>query len=101
MRSPGHAPRGGRPAGGGQGSVRIGLVQSACTSSRADNVAQALAGIAEAAAAGAEVVCLQELFAGEYPCQAEDHGRFADAEEVPGPLTAVLGEAARRSSPAW
>ena len=95
MRSPGHAPHGGRPAGGGRGSVRIGLVQSACTSSRTDNVTQALAGIAEAAAAGAQVVCLQELFAGEYPCQAEDHGRFADAEEVPGPLTAVLAEAAR------
>jgi N-carbamoylputrescine amidase len=58
-------------------------------------VAQALAGIAEAAAAGAEVVCLQELFAGEYPCQAEDHGKFAAAEAVPGPLTERLAAAAR------
>jgi N-carbamoylputrescine amidase len=76
--------------------VRIGLVQSACSADRRHNVAQAIAGIEEAAAAGAEVVCLQELFAGEYPCQAEDHGKFAAAEVVPGPLTETLAAAARR-----
>ena len=27
---------------------------------------------------GADVVCLQELFAGEYPCQAEEHAKFAE-----------------------
>jgi N-carbamoylputrescine amidase len=75
--------------------VRIGFVQSACTPSREGNVEQALAGIAAAARAGAEVVCLQELFAGEYPCQAEDHGKFAEAEAVPGPLTERLARAAR------
>jgi len=80
----------------GRGVVRIGLVQSACGADRAANVEQALAGIAAAAAAGAEVVCLQELFAGEYPCQAEDHARFAAAEPVPGPLTDTLSSAARR-----
>ena len=75
--------------------VRIGLVQSACSTSREANVAQSLAGIAEAARRGADVVCLQELFAGHYPCQAEDHGRFAEAEAVPGPLTETLAVAAR------
>ena len=81
----------------GRGSVvRIGLVQSACSASREDNIAQALAGIAEVAAAGAEVVCLQELFAGEYPCQSEDHVRFAEAEVVPGALTERLAAAARK-----
>jgi N-carbamoylputrescine amidase len=76
--------------------VRIGLVQSACTPVREHNVAQALAGIAEAAAAGADVVCLQELFAGEYPCQAEDHEMFREAETVPGPLTDLLAATAKR-----
>ncbi|MFM8436628.1 MAG: nitrilase-related carbon-nitrogen hydrolase, partial [Planctomycetia bacterium] len=76
--------------------VRIGLVQSACTPSREHNVAQAVAGIAEAAAGGAEVVCLQELFAGEYPCQSEDHEKFREAESVPGPLTELLAAAAKR-----
>jgi N-carbamoylputrescine amidase len=91
-----------RAGGGGQpGSaavVRLGLVQSACTGDREENIARALAGIAEAAAAGAHVVCLQELFAGEYPCQSEDHGRFSAAETVPGPLTETLSAAARAHS---
>ena len=81
------------PAGGGV--VRIGLVQSACTADRAGNIEQALAGVAAAARQGAEVVCLQELFAGEYPCQSEDHEKFQEAEGVPGPLTEVLSAAAR------
>ena len=74
--------------------VRVGLVQSACTSDREANIAQALAGVAAAKAQGAEVVCLQELFAGEYPCQSEDHDTFAEAEAVPGPLTDRLAAAA-------
>ena len=77
------------------GVVRIGLVQSACTADRAGNIEQALAGVAAAARQGAEVVCLQELFAGEYPCQSEDHEKFQEAEGVPGPLTEVLSAAAR------
>ncbi len=79
----------------GRRVVRVGLVQSACTSDREANIAQALAGIAAAKAQGAEVVCLQELFAGEYPCQSEDHEKFAEAESVPGPLTDRLTAAAR------
>ena len=75
------------PAGG---VVRIGLVQSACTADRAGNIEQALAGVAAAARQGAEVVCLQELFAGEYPCQSEDHEKFQEAEGVPGPLAERL-----------
>jgi N-carbamoylputrescine amidase len=86
----------GKPMRGKAGTVvRIGLVQAACTTDRDHNIAQALAGIAEAARGGAEVVCLQELFAGQYPCQAEDHGKFTEAEAVPGPLTERLAAAAR------
>jgi N-carbamoylputrescine amidase len=96
MNPPAHDRGAARTARGGAGRVvRLGLVQSACSGDRAANVAQALEGIAAAAAKGAEVVCLQELFAGEYPCQAEDHGKFAEAEAVPGPLTDALAAAAR------
>ena len=82
----------------GRRVVRVGLVQSACTSDREANIVQALAGVATAKAQGAEVGCLQELFAGEYPCQSEDHERFAEAEAVPGPLTNRLAEAAREQA---
>ena len=89
----GEAVAAGQPAR--PGVVRVGLVQSACTPDRESNVAQALDGIAEAARQGADVVCLQELFAGEYPCQAEEHGKFAEAEIVPGPLTGRVAAAAK------
>lgn len=79
----------------GPGRVTLGLVQMRCVEDKETNVRTALARIAEAAAGGAQVVCLPELFHGLYPCQSEDHGRFAEAEPVPGPICARLAEAAR------
>ena len=76
--------------------VRVGLVQSACTPLREQNIEQAIRGIAEAARLGAEVICLQELFAGEYPCQSENHSKFEEAEGMPGPLTNRLSAAAKQ-----
>jgi N-carbamoylputrescine amidase len=74
--------------------VRVAAVQMSCTDSKAANVAKALARIAEARAQGAHVVCLQELFHGLYPCQSEDHARFAEAEPIPGPTSDALARAA-------
>ena len=36
------------------------------------------------------------MFHGNYPCQSEDHARFAEAEPIPGPTTQVLAEAAKQ-----
>ncbi|HEX3998951.1 MAG TPA: carbon-nitrogen hydrolase [Pirellulales bacterium] len=74
--------------------VTIALVQMRCGEVKQANVDKALSRIAEAAAAGANVVCLQELFAGRYPCQTEDHRRFAEAEPLPGPTSEALAAAA-------
>jgi N-carbamoylputrescine amidase len=60
------------------------------------NVDKALARISEAAAAGAGVVCLQELFAGPYFCQSEDHRQFDLAEPIPGPTSEALAAAAKK-----
>lgn len=76
--------------------ITVALLQMSCVASKQANVDKALARIAEAAAAGAQVVCLQELFAGQYPCQSEDHARFADAEPILGPTSEALADAARR-----
>ncbi|NLF70116.1 MAG: carbon-nitrogen hydrolase [Candidatus Anammoximicrobium sp.] len=76
--------------------VKIALVQMRCTESKQANVDKALAGIAAAAAQGADVVCLQELFHGLYPCQSEDYARFAEAEPIPGPTGDALSQAAAR-----
>ncbi len=60
----------------------------------AENLARAIAGIEDAAARGAELVCLQELFRTPYFCQAEEQVRFDLAEPVPGPTTEALAKVA-------
>ena len=84
------------PAGEGPASVRIALVQMTCTPEKEPNVAKAIERIEHAAEAGAQIVCLQELFAGQYPCQSEDHARFAEAEPIPGPTSERLVDVAKR-----
>lgn len=74
----------------------LGLVQMTCTPAKQPNLDKALARIREAAAAGAQIICLQELFAGHYPCQSEDFTRFADAEPIPGPTSEALSAAAAK-----
>lgn len=76
--------------------VRIAVIQMTCVRDKGPNVEKALARIAEAAANGANVVCLQELFAGEYFCQTEDHARFAEAEPIPGPTSQAFADAAKK-----
>ncbi len=76
--------------------LTVALVQPRCVESKQANVDTAIARIAEAAIAGANVVCLPELFHGLYPCQSEDHRRFDEAEPIPGPTSDALAEAARR-----
>lgn len=75
--------------------VTVALVQMTCVEAKQPNIDKAVRRIAEAAAAGANIVCLQELFAGQYPCQSEDHRRFDEAETIPGPQTEALSAAAR------
>jgi len=76
--------------------IKLALVQTSCSADPAQNLAQTLAKIEEAARQGAQIVCLQELFASQYFCQVEDHAYFDLAEPVPGPTTAALCEVARK-----
>lgn len=75
--------------------VKIGLVQQRCVAEREKNLAAAERGVREAAARGAQIICLQELFASVYFCQVEDHKYFELAEPVPGPATERFQELAR------
>jgi len=75
-------------------SVAIGLVQLRCSADPDRNSAQAVEQIRTAAAAGAQIVCLPELFRSLYFCQREDHAFFSLAEPVPGPTTDVLARLA-------
>jgi N-carbamoylputrescine amidase len=74
--------------------LRVGLVQMRCSEDFDANLARALRGIDEAAARGAELVCLQELFRSRYFCQREDDALFDLAEPVPGPTSEALAKAA-------
>jgi N-carbamoylputrescine amidase len=74
---------------------RIGLVQMSCGAEPEENVAKAVARVADAAHGGAAVVCLPELFRTQYFCQREDHALFDEAEPIPGPTVDLLGAAAK------
>lgn len=74
--------------------LKVGLVQMSCKVNVADNVEKAIVRIREAAAAGAQIICLQELFTSLYFCDVEDHDNFKLAEPVPGPTTETLGRLA-------
>lgn len=75
-------------------NVRLSLVQMACTNVKERNVGEAIQKIRRAADEGAQVVCLQELFYGPYPCQAEDHRMFDWAEPIDGPTVKQLASVA-------
>jgi N-carbamoylputrescine amidase len=72
----------------------LGLVQSRCTLDPDDNLRRAIAGVRDAKAQGAQIVCLPELFRSQYFCQTEDHRHFDLAEPVPGPTTTALASVA-------
>ncbi len=76
-------------------TTTLGLVQMRCGTDVAANLATALARIEEAAAGGAEIVCLQELFRSQYFCQAEETATFDLAESIPGPSTVAIGRVAK------
>lgn len=76
-------------------TVRVGLVQMSCTASKEDNLKKAITGIRDAAAKGAQIVCLQELFTSLYFCDVEDYDNFKLAEPIPGPSTDSLSGVAK------
>src|SRR5574340_536865 len=82
-------------ASSGRSGFRVGLVQMAMSPVPKENVDKAVARVAEAAAQGAEIVCLPEMYRTPYFCQSEDHANFALAEELSGPSFAALSAAAR------
>src|SRR5262245_27257286 len=77
--------------------VRVAAVQMCATDRRDQNLEQALAGIRTAAEKGAQLVCLQELFATPYFCQVEDARIFDLAEAVDGPTNRAIAAAAREA----
>ena len=67
--------------------VKVGLVQMKCTANPAENLKKAVDGVRSAAARGANIICLQELFRSLYFCTSEEYTSFALAEPIPGETT--------------
>lgn len=84
--------------------VRCALIQASDTSSKSDpiekikekSITKHLAMIDEAAAKGAQITCLQEIFFGPYFCQEQVTRWYDMAEPVPGPTTETMQAAARK-----
>ena len=76
------------------GKIRVGLIQMTCDREPRLNLEKAAARIEQAAARGAQIICLQELYRSWYPCQTEENANFDLAEPVPGPSTETLGRVA-------
>ena len=65
-----------------------------CVADKAANISKTIAQIRVAAAKGAQIICLQELFTSLYFCDVEDHDNFGLAEAIPGPSTDALSKVA-------
>ena len=65
-------------------AVTLGVVQFACSDDRAQNLATAQRLVRAAAAEGANIVLVQELFEGHYFCQEETPVHFARARPLDG-----------------
>jgi len=75
--------------------VKVGLVQMSCSHDKQANLQKAMEKVREAAAKGAQIVCLQELFTSLYFCDVEDYENFNLAESIPGPSTDALSALAK------
>ena len=67
--------------------IKVAAIQMKADESLSSNVQRTIEKVKQAAADGAQIICLQELFASRYFCQTEEHKHFELAESIPGPLT--------------
>ena len=78
-------------------SIKVGLVQTKVSEDLQENLDKTARFVRQAAKKGAQIVCLQELFAYQYFAQTKDDRFFQTAEPVPGPLSRFLSEAASQN----
>jgi len=65
----------------------VGIIQDSASDDTAATLAATVERVREAAARGAQIVCLKELFNAPYFCKAQKCERFDIAEPIPGPTT--------------
>lgn len=75
--------------------VKVGLVQTSVEKDKTKNLEKTAKLVADLAKRGAELVCLQELFASQYFCQVEDAELFDLAEPLNGPTVQAMSAVAK------
>jgi len=78
--------------------LKLGLVQAKVSNKIDTNLNKTAKSIKKAAEKGANIVCLQELFAVPYFAQTENKEFFKLAEAIPGKITSFLCQAAKENS---
>ncbi|MBR4198074.1 MAG: carbon-nitrogen hydrolase [Bacteroidales bacterium] len=75
--------------------VKVGIAQLKCVADKQANISRATEQIRALAAQGANIICLQELFASLYFCDVEAYHNFKLAEHIPGPTTELFSALAK------
>src|SRR5215212_834038 len=75
--------------------LTVGIMQDAATDDSAATLEASVERVREAAARGAQIICLKELFNAPYFCKSQKCERFEYAEPIPGPTTDVMQRLAR------
>ncbi len=73
----------------------VGIIQDAASADMRATVDASIERIREAAALGAQIICLKELFNAPYFCKSQQCDRFDLAEPIPGPTTARMQNVAK------
>jgi len=73
----------------------VGIIQDDAGNDTAKNVEAAVGRVREAAARGAQIICLKELFNAPYFCKSQQCERFDLAEPIPGPTTDTMQSLAK------
>ena len=63
--------------------VKVGIAQMKCVEDKQQNIVRYTEKVRELAAQGAQIICLQELFASLYFCDEERYVNFQLAEPIP------------------
>lgn len=74
--------------------IPVALIQMQCTANKQENVEKAMNLSRQAAAKGAKIICLQELFSSLYFCDTENYDHFTLADAIPGVVTDQWGKLA-------
>ena len=78
-------------------NISVAAIQLPCSGDISQNIEATVQQIEAAAKAGANLICLQELFSSLYFCQTEDHSQFGIAESIPGPTTDRICQVAKEN----